>query len=87
MRICGLDIPDLLACCIDVFRNHIREDLFRKFGGMDFPSKLCEHFAMKVCGLDVPDLCVVIFLELWLCNFFYNVGGMDFPDIVKSVYG
>ena len=81
MGICGLDIPDLLACCIYVFGIAFVKVPFQEFGGMDFPSKLRDSFAVRVCGLDVPDLCVVIVLEL--C-FFYNVDGMDFPDIVKS---
>ena len=46
---------------------------FQEFGGMDFPSKLCDHFAMKICGLDVFYFCVVIILELWLCNFFFTM--------------
>ena len=60
MRVCGLDIPDLLACCIDVFcGNRIREDLFQK-GWWNGLPQLCKHLSMKVCGLDIPDLCVVL---------------------------
>ena len=62
MKVCGLDIPELLACCIDAFGNRIREDLFQK-GWWNGLPQLCEHLSMKVCGLDVPDVCVVIFLE------------------------
>ena len=64
MGICGLDIPDLLACCIYVFGIAFVKVPFQELGGMDFPSKLRDSFAVRVCGLDVPDLCVVIFLEL-----------------------
>ena len=60
LRVCGLDIPDLLAYCIDVFVGIAFVRIcFKRVGGMDFPS-FVNILSMKVCGLDIPDLCVVL---------------------------